>query len=184
MVTWVSVFLKSRDAGPRRGDAMKKRLVIVLWVIGLLVVVDSSRADVIYMQVDEKGTVCFTDNPVSPRARVHQDSWEASTPAVMKNLTFGNRPGPRETGRPTSASPSVTAQPQRAMLKEDTAEIINRLTYGNRQFPKDQLLLFYKSMSEIERLQEEQIRIKRSPMEVPKNSTSSKAKGGRRVVSP
>jgi hypothetical protein len=165
------------------GDAMKKSLVILVGAIGLVVIVDSSPADVIYMQVDEKGTVCFTDNPVSPRARVHQESWRESTPAVMRNLTLGNRPGPRETGRPASAPSSVTPQPRKAELKEDTSGIIERLTYGNRQFPKDQLLLFYKSMSQIERLQEEQERSKRSQREASQSTTSSRARGSRRVVS-
>ena len=158
---------------------MKKWWLSFLWVVWLLVIVNPSLADVIYMQVDDKGTVCFTDNPVSPRARVHQESWHESTPAVMKTLTLGNRPGPRETGVPSS----ITSQPQKAVSKEDSAEIIKRLSYGNRQFPKDQLLLYYKSMSRAELLQEETGRRRRAQEEASQASRSSSSRGSRRVVS-
>jgi hypothetical protein len=158
---------------------MKKWLLIIPWAVGLLVIVNPSLADVIYIQVDDKGTVCFTDNPVSPRARVHQESWQESTPAVMKTLPLGNRPGPRETG----VSTTTTSQPQKAVSKEDSAGIIKRLSYGNRQFPKDQLLLYYKSMSRVELLQEEAGRRRRAPEEVTQASRSSSSRGSRRVVS-
>jgi hypothetical protein len=178
------MFLKSRVMSLNVEDAMKKCFILLLWAIGLLVIIGSSRADVIYVQVDEKGTVCFTDNPVSPRARVHQESWQESTSSVMKNLTLGNRPGPKETGRPASAPSSVAPQPEKAELKEDTAGIIKHLTYGNRRFPRDQLLLFYKSISQVERLQEEQERRRRSQVEASQPSTSSRSTGSRRRGNP
>ena len=162
---------------------MKKWWLSFLWVVWLLIIVDPCPADVIYMQVDEKGTVCFTDNPVSPGARVHQESWQESTPAVRKTLTLGNRPGQRETGRPAVVSSSITSQPQKTVSKEDTAGIIKRLSYGNRQFPKDQLLLYYKSMSRAELLQEELGRRRRTQEEASQASTSSSSRGARRVVS-